>query len=156
MLTLLRETNSSLCLHNIVCHEACVVASYGRLGLLCIVMLRKGLVSAEWSTVKADTVCFCNHCFSSLFNLCTYYYYTQNIFVYYLVTLYYVHVYYVALSLTLPHKSSSLRDPTTQTTDGDIQSAKPPLFSPSGFTPHRVVTAWAQSTGLFVAIGETW
>jgi len=72
-----------------------------------------------------------------------YYYYTQNIFVYYLVSLYYVDVYCVALSLTLPHKSSSLRDPTAQTTDGDVHSADPPLFSPSGFIPHRVATAWS-------------
>ena len=25
----------------------------------------------------------------------------------------------------------------------DIHSAEPPLFSPNGFTPHRVATAWA-------------
>ena len=76
---------------------------------------------------------------SWLFSLCIYYYYTQNIFVYYLVSVYYVDVYCVALSLTLPDKSSSLRDPT----DGEIHNAEPPLFSPSGFTPHRVATAWA-------------
>ena len=96
-------------------------------------------------TVKADTVCFGNHCVSWLFNLCMYFYCTRNIFVYCLVSLYYVDVYCVALSLTLPHKSSSLWDPTTQTMDGYIHSAEPPLFLPSGFTPHLVVTAWAHS-----------
>ena len=34
--------------------------------------------------------------------------------------------------------------PPAETTDGDIHSAKPTLFSTSGFTPHRVPTAWAQ------------
>ena len=73
-----------------------------------------------------------------------FYYCTQNIFVYYLLSLYYVDVYRVALSLTPPHKSSSLQDPAAQTTDGDIHCAVPPLFSPSGFTPHQVATTWAQ------------
>ena len=72
-----------------------------------------------------------------------YYYYTQNIFVYYLVSLYYVDEDCVALSLTLPHKSLSLRALTAQTTDGDIHSAEPLLFSPNGFTLHRVASAWA-------------
>jgi len=53
-------------------------------------------------------------------------------------------VYCVALSFTRPHKSSSLQDPPAQTNDGDIHSDEPPLFSSSGFTPHRVATAWAQ------------
>ena len=50
----------------------------------------------------------------------------------------------MALSLTLPHKSSSLRYPAALTTDRDIHWAEPPLFLPSGFTPHRVATAWPQ------------
>jgi len=74
-----------------------------------------------------------------------YFYSIQNIFVYYLLSLYYVDVYRVALSLTLPHKSSSLRSPTAQTVDGEYSSAEPPLLSSSGFTPHRVATARAQN-----------
>jgi len=69
-----------------------------------------------------------------------YYYYTQNIFVYYFVSLYYVHVYCVTLSLKLPHNSSSLRNLTAQTTDGDIHSAEPLYF-------HQVdspLTGWRQ------------
>jgi len=76
---------------------------------------------------------------------------TQNIFSYLLLSLCYLHVYYVAVSLTRPHKSSTLRDPTAQTTDGGTRSAEPPLFSPSGFTPHRVATACAQVLNLLTS-----
>ena len=43
-----------------------------------------------------------------------------------------------------PHKSSSLRDPATQTAVGGIQSAGPPFIISSAITSLRVTTAWAQ------------
>jgi len=50
----------------------------------------------------------------------------HNIFVSYLLSLCWVHVFYVFLYLTLPHKKSSLRSSVTQTADGNKQGAEPP------------------------------
>ena len=72
-----------------------------------------------------------------------YYFGTHNIFVYYLLSLYRVDMYCVVLSLTLHHKISTLRDPTSQTTDWDAHSADPRYFHEVASPLNRVVTEWA-------------
>ena len=50
----------------------------------------------------------------------------HNILQSYLLSLCWVHVFYVLLSLTLPHKKSSLRSSVAQAADGNKQDAEPP------------------------------
>ena len=72
-------------------------------------------------------------------------------FLYYLLLPCYLVVYCVAPSLIPPHKSSLLRDPTAQTTEGVIHSAEPLFLSSSGLTPQGVATAWAHKhTGCLI------
>jgi len=58
----------------------------------------------------------------------------HNIFVSYLLSLCWVHVFYGFLSLTISHKKSSLRGSVAQTADRNKQGAEPPRPSlpPSG------------------------
>jgi len=64
----------------------------------------------------------------------------HNIFVSYLLSPCWVHVFYVFLLLTLPHKKSSLWGSVTQTADGNKQGAKPPGH------PHHLVGLMSSSS----------
>jgi hypothetical protein len=97
----------------------------------------KGTTSAGWSAVKADTVLLW---WLLCFHDCLIY--VRNI----LLSLCYLYVYCVAHFLTLPNKSSSLRDPAAQTTWRGYTQCRAPIIFSKWPTPHRVTTAWAQNT----------
>ena len=66
----------------------------------------------------------------------------HNILISYLLSLCWVHVLYVLLSLTLSHKKSSLRGSVAQTADGNKQGAEPPdhPYHLVGLTCYEVIT----------------